>query len=52
MHLSMVLYCLVTWAAKPQAGPLKVVVEENAPATMRDGVILRASCIRLPVIGE
>jgi hypothetical protein len=46
MHLSTVLYCLVTLAAEPQAGPLKVVVEENVPATMRDGVVLRANVCR------
>lgn len=46
MHLSIILYCLVTLAAEPQAGALKVVVEENVPAAMRDGVILRANVCR------
>jgi len=42
----MILYCFWTLAAEPQAGPLKVVVEENVPVTMRDGVILRANVCR------
>jgi len=46
MYLGAILCCLWTLAAEPQAGPLKVVVEENVPATMRDGVILRADVCR------
>lgn len=46
MHLSMILFSLWIAAAEPQAGALKVVVEENVPATMRDGVILRADVCR------
>lgn len=46
MYVQTVLYCLLTLAAEPQAEALKVVVEENVPVTMRDGVVLRANVCR------